>query len=55
MHVRKAENVAKIWLEPEPSVAFSYGMTSVELTELCRVAKENKQLIREFWNEYFSI
>jgi len=55
VHVRKGETIAKIWLEPEPAVAFSYGMTSAELKELCRVAEENKQLIREFWNEHFSL
>lgn len=54
VHVRKGENVAKIWLEPELSVAGSYGMTSAELKELCLVAEENKQMIQEYWNEHFS-
>ncbi|MGH2270868.1 DUF4160 domain-containing protein [Anaerohalosphaeraceae bacterium U12dextr] len=53
VHIRKADAVAKIWLEPELSVASSYGMTSAELNELCRVAEDNKKLIQEYWNEHF--
>ena len=37
VHVRKAEKVAKFWLEPHVSVAGSYGMTSSELGMLSRV------------------
>ena len=34
IHVRKGESVAKFWLEPNISVAGSYGMTSSELHKL---------------------
>ena len=54
VHVRKGENVAKIWLEPEVSVAGSYGMTSSELSEMCTVAYEHIEQIREYWNEHFN-
>ena len=55
VHARKGEAVAKFWLEPEPAVAESYGMTPPELRELLSVAVENRELIREHWNDYFGV
>jgi len=55
VHARKGEAVTKFWLEPEPAVAESYGMTPPELRELLSVAVENKDLIRRQWNDYFGI
>ena len=55
IHVRKAECVAKFWLEPEPGVARAYGLTSGELRELLGVAIENRELIRRYWNEHFGV
>ena len=55
VHVRKAEAVAKLWLEPHVTVAESYGMDSSELKELLAVAQESKTLIREYWNEHFGL
>ena len=55
VHARKGEAVAKFWLEPEPAVAESYGMTPAELRELLSVAVESKKLIRRHWNDYFGI
>ena len=53
IHVRKAESLAKFWLEPEPEVAEAHGFTSHELRELLGVAIEKTELIRRYWNEYF--
>jgi hypothetical protein len=55
IHVRKAESVAKFWLEPEPGIAEVYGFTSHELRELLGVAMENTELIRRYWNEHFGV
>ena len=55
IHVRKAESVAKFWLEPEPGIAKAYGFTSHELRELLGVAMENTDLIRRYWNEHFGV
>ncbi|HPC93509.1 MAG TPA: DUF4160 domain-containing protein [Sedimentisphaerales bacterium] len=55
VHVRKAERVAKFWLEPEPGVARAYGLTAGELRELLGVAVENRELIRRYWNEHFGV
>ena len=53
VHVRKAERVAKFWLEPEVRPAGSYRMKSAELFRLKRVIDENKELIRRAWHEHF--
>jgi hypothetical protein len=53
VHVRKGESVAKIWLDPEISVAHAWGLTSKELSRLCTVTADNAGEIRRKWNEYF--
>lgn len=55
IHVRKGQAIAKIWLEPEPAVAESYGMKSAELEKLLRVAVKNRSLIERCWHEFFGI
>jgi hypothetical protein len=55
IHVRKAEAVAKIWLEPEATLAESYALNSSELKELVEVARKNKEQIERYWNEYFRL
>jgi hypothetical protein len=55
VHVRKGEAVAKIWLEPEPGIADTYGMSSHEIHDLFDEAIRNKDLIERYWNEHFSI
>lgn len=55
VHVRKAEAVAKFWLDPDVAVAESYAMNSSELRELMAVAKEKRELIERCWNEYFGV
>lgn len=51
IHVIKGDSVAKFWLDPDVSVAGSYGMKSPELS---KVVKERSDLIRKAWNEYFN-
>ncbi|MBN2561444.1 MAG: DUF4160 domain-containing protein [Phycisphaerae bacterium] len=53
IHVRKGDAVAKFWLEPEPAVAESYGMSAHELRDLLDVAAKHKKTIERYWNEYF--
>ena len=53
IHVRKAENIAKFWLDPEVSLAYSYGFRASELRALLNVIEHNKNGIREAWNEHF--
>jgi hypothetical protein len=53
IHIRKAEKVAKFWLDPAVIVADSYGMTSRELARLAQVVAENRDLFVRRWDEYF--
>jgi hypothetical protein len=55
IHVRKGSAVAKFWLEPEPGVAESYGMSAPELKALLGIAVKNKESIRRYWNEHFGL
>lgn len=54
IHIRKGEAVAKFWLYPEIAVAESFGMTPKELSKLYKIIEENKLLIEERWNDFFS-
>lgn len=55
IHVRRGEAVAKFWLEPDVTLAESFGMSSSELRELMDIAEQNKKLIKRYWNEYFGL
>lgn len=53
VHVRRAEDSAKFWLETQVCVAESYGLNSQELNELAKVVADNHQLIERTWHEFF--
>jgi Domain of unknown function (DUF4160) len=44
---------AKVWLEPEPIIAESYGFNSRELARILRVIMERRDLILRAWHEHF--
>jgi len=53
IHVEKGDDYAKFWLSPI-SLARSRGFRSHELTEIIKIIRENHQLFKEKWDEYFS-
>jgi hypothetical protein len=53
VHVKGDGRDAKIWLEPEISLADSYGFNSRELSAILRVVSENRQAILKAWHEHF--
>ena len=53
VHVKGGGRDAKIWLEPEVSVAECFGFNSRELTAMMRVVVENRELILRAWHEHF--
>ncbi len=55
IHVRKGNAVAKFWIVPEVRLAESYEMSSAELRKLLQVVKQNQELIKRKWNEYFDL
>jgi hypothetical protein len=46
IHVKGGGRDAKVWLEPEPVIAESYGFNSREITE-------HRELILRAWHEHF--
>jgi hypothetical protein len=53
IHVKGGGKDAKIWLEPEVSIADSYGFNSAELTRILRIVSERRDLILRAWDEHF--
>jgi hypothetical protein len=52
-HTQLTERDAKVWLEPEPVIAESYGFNSRELARILRVITEHRELILRAWHEHF--
>lgn len=55
IHIRKGSALAKFWVEPEVSLADSWGMSAKELNALKTQIEKNSSLIKESWNEYFKV
>jgi len=53
VHVKRAGCEAKVWLEPNPRVASSYGFSPREIREVEALTVQYTELIRSRWNEYF--
>jgi hypothetical protein len=53
VHVERAENVAKFWLQPV-SLAESYGFRSHEITQLRALVIEHRLAFLEAWNAHFN-
>ncbi len=53
VHVKGGGKEAKIWLEPEVSIAESYGFNSAELRGILHIVSERRDLILRAWNEHF--
>ncbi len=53
VHVKGGSRDAKIWIEPEVSIADSYGFNSRELSAILRVVAENRDRILRAWHEHF--
>ena len=54
VHVKGGGSDAKIWLEPEISVAESYGFSSAQLVRILATVSENRELLLEAWHDHFS-
>jgi hypothetical protein len=53
VHVRQGGALAKFWLEPEVSVAESFGIPAKELRELVRVVRQHKDVFAQAWKDHF--
>jgi hypothetical protein len=53
VHVKGRGCDAKIWLEPEMSIADSYGFNARQLSAILRVVANNRERILRAWDEHF--
>jgi Domain of unknown function (DUF4160) len=53
IHVLRGDCEAKLWVEPNVSVAESFGFTRRELAELTRIVLERRDEIIRAWHEHF--
>ncbi len=53
VHVQRGEALAKFWLDPEVTVAESYGLNGSELSELIDIIEKNRSIIEDAWHEFF--
>jgi hypothetical protein len=53
IHVRGGGRDAKVWLEPEISIADSYGFNPRELSTILETVEENRELLLRAWHDYF--
>jgi hypothetical protein len=54
IHVRGGGRDAKVWLEPEVSLADSYGFNPRELSNILRTVLDNRNLLLRAWHDHFS-
>lgn len=52
MHVEKQNATAKFWLDPV-ELARSHGFTARELRLIRTMVRENREYLREVWNDFF--
>ena len=53
VHVKGGGRDAKVWIEPDVSIADSYGFNPRELSNILRIVAENRELIQKAWHEHF--
>ena len=53
VHVESADGEAKFWLEPEISLARSYGLADHQVNRVLKMVQEHEQEIRDAWNQHF--
>lgn len=53
IHVRRGEHTAKFWIDPEMTLASSYGFSGKELNNIAAIIHEQQEMIRRKWNDFF--
>lgn len=53
IHVRRAESVAKIWIEPGVTLEESYEFNSRELRSILDIVTARKEFFVRCWHEHF--
>jgi hypothetical protein len=53
VHVKGAGRDAKVWIEPDVSLADSYGFNPRELSNIMQTVADNRDLILRAWHDHF--
>ena len=53
IHAQSGEGEAKVWIEPEISLATSHGLAQHDVKEIIDLVKDHEQEIRDAWREHF--
>lgn len=53
VHAASSNGEAKVWLDPRVELADNVGLSTRELTMLCRIVQEHEQEIRDAWHDHF--
>ena len=54
IHIRGGGRDAKVWLEPEISVADHYGFNSGEISRILLVVRQNRTLFLKAWYDHLA-
>ena len=54
IHVSSPNGEAKIWIEPEVSVAKVVNLSQQEVNKIVLLVNENLEIINEHWNSHFN-
>ena len=54
IHVSSPNGEAKIWIEPEISVAKVINLSQQEVNKIVSLVNENLETINEHWNSHFN-
>ena len=53
IHIKGGGRDAKIWLQPDVSIADSYGFNPRELSNILRTVSANRELLLRAWHDRF--
>ncbi len=53
VHVRKAEKLAKVFIDPEVAIDQNFNFSAQDLGVIINTVEINKEMIRRKWNEFF--
>jgi Domain of unknown function (DUF4160) len=53
IHIKGGGRDAKVWLEPEISIADSYGFNPRDLSNILRTVSENRNSLLRAWHDHF--
>jgi hypothetical protein len=52
MHIDRENKSAKLWLDPDVSLADNYGYNRKELRDIERITRENLERLRNEWDAF---